>query len=126
MPPKRPDVAAFLAALDHPLKPEIEAVRQIILGVSPTIQETIKWNAPSFRTHEDFATFHLRRQDVVQIVMHRGTKVRALPPGGLSIPDPAGLLTWITPDRGMLTLGADIQTHQGALVGIIEAWIRQL
>src|SRR5262245_41223578 len=56
-----PAVIAFLRELDHPLKQEVEAVRQIILGVSPEIREGIKWNAPSFRTTEYFATLNLRK-----------------------------------------------------------------
>ena len=46
----------FMRALKHPLKKEIEAVRRIILSVSPDIQKGIKWNAPSFRTTDYFAT----------------------------------------------------------------------
>lgn len=39
------DVEAFLAALDHPLKPAIEEVRLIIKGAREGITEHIKWNA---------------------------------------------------------------------------------
>ena len=55
-----PAVIDFLDKLEHPLKPEIETIRQIILGVSPTIREGIKWNSPSFRTTDYFATLNLR------------------------------------------------------------------
>jgi len=54
-------VDAFMAALDHPFKVEIEAIRQAILGADPRIREGIKWNAPSFRTTEYFATTHLAK-----------------------------------------------------------------
>jgi len=57
------NVEAFLASLDHPFKPEILALRQVILGADPSIAEGIKWNAPSFRTSEYFATMHLRAKD---------------------------------------------------------------
>jgi hypothetical protein len=43
-----PAVSAFLHELDHPLKEEIETVRQSILGVNPAIREGIKWNASSY------------------------------------------------------------------------------
>src|SRR5262249_33098972 len=58
-----PAAVAFLRELDHPLKKEIEAVRKIILCVSPAIREGIKWNAPSFRTSDFFATVFLRDKD---------------------------------------------------------------
>ena len=89
-----PDAAAFLRALQHPLKAEIEAVRSIILGVSAAIAEEIKWNAPSFRTEKDFfATINLRSKDRVQVIFHLGAKVR---PGlkAFAIDDPNGLMAW--------------------------------
>lgn len=61
MPPRRTtaatsrppeSVAAFLAALDRPLKPVLTLVRATILGASPRIIEGIKWKAPSFRTNQ--------------------------------------------------------------------------
>ena len=72
-PTKRSDsapqnVETFLAALDHPFKPAILAIRQIILAADPSIAEGIKWNAPSFYTSEHFATMHLRTKDGVQII----------------------------------------------------------
>ena len=67
-----PAVAAFLEALDHPLKPEIEAVRKIILGVSPEIREGIKWNAPSFRTTDWFATCNVHAKDKLRLILHFG------------------------------------------------------
>ncbi|MDH5829038.1 hypothetical protein QFW80_00675 [Luteimonas sp. M1R5S18] len=56
----RAAVDALMATLTHPHKASIEALRAAILAVDPSIAEGVKWNAPSFRTHEYFATFHLR------------------------------------------------------------------
>ena len=44
--------------LEHPHKPAIELLRRLVLGVDPSVREGIKWNAPSFRTGEYFATTH--------------------------------------------------------------------
>ena len=93
------DVAAFLAALDHPLKPEILVLRQIILDTDPSIAEGIKWNVPSFRTSEYFATMHLRATDSVQVILHLGAKVRERARAGMLIADPERLLEWLAPDR---------------------------
>jgi hypothetical protein len=116
-----PAVTAFLAALDHPLKPEIEAVRHILLGVSPTIGEAIKWNAPSFRTTEYFATFHLRSRDKVQFVFHLGAKVRDA--SGMQITDP--LIKWLATDRCMVTLGTgdEIETNRASFEALVRSWI---
>jgi Domain of unknown function (DU1801) len=85
-------VDEFLKKLEHPLKPEIEAVRRIILAADKRIGEGIKWNAPSFHTGEYFATFNLRSTDSVELILHFGAKVRDIPARGLTIDDPAGLL----------------------------------
>ncbi|HTE17086.1 MAG TPA: DUF1801 domain-containing protein, partial [Armatimonadota bacterium] len=63
------DVQAFVAALDHPRVPEILALRRIILDADPRIGEGIKWNAPSYRTSDWFATTHLRARQGVQIIL---------------------------------------------------------
>src|SRR5262245_35945740 len=84
--------------LDHPLKPALEAVRAIILGVSPKISEGIKWNSPSFRVQEWFATINIRK-DAVHVILHLGAKVKDNSTGGLTIDDPAGLLEWLAKDR---------------------------
>jgi hypothetical protein len=46
----------FMAALDHPFKRGIEALRKLVLGIDSSIAEGIKWNAPSFRTTEYFGS----------------------------------------------------------------------
>ncbi len=126
----RPDpaVAAYLRELKHPLKKEIEAVRQIILGVSPQISEGIKWNSPSFRTKEWFATLNLRAQDGkerVWLILHLGAKVKdkAKP---VKIADPAGLLKWLGKDRALATFtdAKDVQAKRSALQAILREWIR--
>ena len=112
-------VEEFLRELDHPLKREIEAVRQIILGVSPEIHEVIKWNAPSFRTTEYFATVNLRDRECVTLILHLGAKVRENAKE-MKIADPEGLLEWLAADRCRVTLGAgaEIQARRSALEAI--------
>ena len=67
----------FLRDLDYPLKEEIVAVRDIILGADKEITEHIKWNAPSFCYQgQDRVTFKLHPQDGIHLIFHRGAKVR--------------------------------------------------
>lgn len=118
-------VEEFLTTLDHPHKAEILALRQIILTADPSISEEIKWNAPSFRTTEYFATFHLRAKSGVQLILHLGAKVRETATTGIEIADPAGLLTWLAKDRASVTfadLGA-IDAKQNAFADLIRGWI---
>src|SRR4051812_23587347 len=71
-----PAVLTWLRDLDDPRKPEIDLVRQLILDVSPDISEIFKWNAPTFRTTEDFVTFNLGAKGKVRLVFHTGAKVK--------------------------------------------------
>jgi len=120
------DVDQFMAALEHPLKPEIEAVRKIIRDAGPGIGEGIKWNAPSFHTCEHFATFNLRATDSIQVIFHLGAKVKDNSTIGLEIEDPEGLLKWLAKERCMATLRDmnDIKARGPALAGIVRQWIR--
>jgi uncharacterized protein YdhG (YjbR/CyaY superfamily) len=121
-------VGAYLRALKHPLKKEIAAVRLIVLAVSPSIGEGIKWNVPSFRTEKEwFATFNVRAKDSVQLIFHLGAKTR---PNlkTFKLADPDGLVKWLGKDRAVVTLGAgrDIPVHRKALEAIVRAWIKQV
>jgi hypothetical protein len=122
------NVETFLAALDHPFKPEILALRQIILGVDPSIAEGIKWNAPSFRTSEHFATMQLRAKDGVQIILHLGAKTRDTATTGILIDDPVGLLAWLAKDRAAVTFRDlnDIDARQAAFAHVIRQWITHI
>lgn len=119
-------VDAFLAALDHPFKPEVLALRQIILGADPGIAEGIKWNAPSFRTSEYFATMHLRAKDGVQVILHLGAKTRDTSTSGVAIDDPESLLEWLAKDRASVKFRElkDVEAKQSAFVSVIRQWIR--
>ena len=63
-------VDEFMVKLDHPLKAEVQALRDIIKGVSPSITEQIKWNAPSYRYKDYIATFNLRATQHVHLIFH--------------------------------------------------------
>lgn len=62
-------VDAFMAALTHPFKTEIEALRAIIKRANPKLGERLKWNAPSFFYKRDMASFNLHAKDRVQLVV---------------------------------------------------------
>lgn len=119
------DVDALLATLEHPLTPVILALRSIVLGVDPSITESIKWNAPSYATAEHFATFHLRAADAVQLVLHLGAKAR--PDAALRerIADPDALLQWRGSDRATVTFRdlRDVEAKRAAFADVLRQWI---
>lgn len=121
------EVDDFMRKLDHPLKAELGAVRSILLGVSPEIIEGIKWNAPSFRVQEWFATVNIRK-DVVLVILHLGAKVKDNSTAGLTIRDPTGLLEWLAKDRALVKFPdmKAIQSGRKAFEGIVRQWIARM
>ena len=63
-------VAAYMDALDHPLKKEAEAVRSIIKNANSKLNERIKWNAPSYYYIDDIVTFGPLRAEKILLVFH--------------------------------------------------------
>lgn len=121
-------VEALLRDLEHPLKKEIEAVRLIVLGVSPAVSDGVKWNAPSFRTEKDwFGTINVRATERVQLILHLGAKARP-DLKDFTVADPKGLMKWLGKDRAMVTLGAgaDIPKNRKALEAIVRTWIKHV
>jgi hypothetical protein len=125
---KNPPVSvdSFLATLQHERKNEIVELRAILLGISPSISEEIKWNAPSFRTKEHFATMHLRSKDALQLILHMGAGKRSMP--ATAIDDPSGLLKWLGPDRALIrfTDSKDLAAKTPALEALVRQWIRHV
>lgn len=121
-------VDTWLATLDHPLKARAQDLRQAILALDPAVAETIKWNGPSFVYIDDFATFGFRKADRLQIVLHQGVRPKAGAVDGLSIEDPAGLLTWAAKDRAVayLTLDDDFDSWKPAFIAILRQWMAQM
>ena len=118
-------VEAFLASLDHRHLAEIRALRQIVLDADPSIAEGIKWNAPSFRTSEYFATFHLRHKHGVGLILHLGAKKRDPSLDAAKIGDPEGLLQWLGPDRALIGFAdsSEINARSSAFQALLRRWI---
>jgi hypothetical protein len=119
-------VDTLLLSLGHPASQEIQALRRLICEVSPSIQEGVKWNAPSFRVDEYFATVNLREKQGVGVVLHFGAKVRDIAAGPASIDDPGMLLTWLAKDRATVKFSGmdDIAARKAAFQGVLRQWIR--
>jgi hypothetical protein len=121
----RTEVQAFLRALQHSRKDEVEAVREVILSAHPGLTEQIKWNAPSFCIDgDDRITFRLQPGDRVQLVFHRGTRKRA-DASTFSFQDGAGLLEWVAPDRTLVAFRDldDVAAKRPALADLVRRWM---
>ena len=109
-------VAAYMEQLQHPLKAEIEAVRDIIKNAHPEIKERIKWNAPSYYTSTDLLTFNHRLQTKVHLIFHHIAIVQIA----------SNLLEGDYKDRRMMyfTDMADVKAKKGVLENILNEYVR--
>jgi hypothetical protein len=119
-------VKDFMQTLDHPFKEEIEVIRKIVLKVDPKITEHIKWNGPSFCFNgDDRITFRLNPPKNIQLIFHRGAKVRT-DVDDFSFDDSTGLIKWVTKDRGVVTFKDknDLEKKKSDLKLVVGNWIR--
>ena len=118
-------VNALIKSIRHPAEAEILALRSVILKASPSIREGVKWNAPSFRTTEYFATTNLRTKVGVGVVLHFGAKVRSVAANRDSISDPHELLKWVAKDRATVEFSntKDLAAKKKAFQAILRQWI---
>ena len=116
----------FLANLTHPAKPLILELRRLILAADPAITEEIKWNAPSFRTTDNFATFQLRAKKGILLVLHVGSRPQTAAHPRDTLPPTPLPLDWRAHDRAVLTLLDldDLARHRDALTTLIQNWLQ--
>lgn len=110
---------AYLAALRHPMKADVERMRKAILAAAPGVTEQVKWNAPSFRTAKDYlCTFNLRDADRILLVFHNPLLPRIASP----------LLTGDWKDRRLATFpsSAAAKKGQAEVVRIVAALVKEM
>jgi len=120
------EVDSYMAELEHPMAAQVERLRSAILDVDPRVNESIKWNAPSFYIDDHFATFNLHYPDRVQIVLHAGAKAHP-DAQQVEIGDPAKLLKWAAVDRASATFTSesDVDQKLARFLEILKQWIAQ-
>jgi hypothetical protein len=111
-------VDSYLRDVEHPYKAEMQALRQIILAVSPKISERIKWNALSFHYREDLATFNPQATECAHLVL--------LFPGGNGLPSSSDWLEGTHKDRREAKFHSleDVAKKKAALEGLLRRWVR--
>ncbi len=119
------DVTRFLDELQHPLRPEIEALRLVILEASALLEENIKWNGPNYSVGtQDRITMRIQPPKQIQLVFHRGAKVKEQPVERL-VQDSSGLLVWKENDRAIASFKnlEAVEAGREALSAIVRDWL---
>lgn len=118
------EVDAYMATLEHPLSAQVQQLRSAILDADARIEESIKWNAPSFFIDDHFATFNLHYPDRIQIVLHAGARLNP-DAKQFEISDPSRLLKWAAVDRASVTFASasEVDERLPSFVDILKQWI---
>lgn len=69
------EVDAWFKDYDNPLKAEVQRVREILLAADERIEETIKWQAPTFMYKGNLASFFPRSKEHVSLMFHTGAQI---------------------------------------------------
>ena len=122
---KQDSVSAFLDALQHPRRAEIERLREIVLRARPDLEENIKWNAPNYHIMgQDRLTMKIQPpKSFVLLIFHCGAS-KQTPPARV-ISDESGLLEWRGNDRAMATFQnmEALENADRTLAKLVQDWI---
>jgi hypothetical protein len=112
---RSPEVDAWFATYQNPLKPLVQAVREVILDTDPRMSEAIKWKAPTFIYKGNLASFYPKSAKHVSLMFHTGA----------ALPDPTDLLEGEgdTSRVARFMDADDLAAKTQALQGLVRAWI---
>ncbi len=120
------EVTEFLDNLHHPFRKEIEQLRNNILTAHHNLTENIKWNGPNYcYEDEDRITMKIQPPKQIQLIFHRGAKVKEQPKEKL-ISEDYKMLVWKGNDRAIATFKTikEIEKSEGDLSKIVNEWIK--
>jgi hypothetical protein len=121
------EVTNFLNEQNHPLRKEIEELRNCVLTSNFDLTENIKWNGPNYCiNNEDRITMRILPPKQVQLIFHRGVKVKLQPKEQL-LKEDFGILVWKGNDRAIATFKnmEDIENAKTDLQKIVTEWIKK-
>jgi hypothetical protein len=111
---RQPEVDAWFAHYDNPMKDVVQRVREIVLDADPRVGECVKWQAPTFTYKGNIASFYPKSRQHASLMFHLGAKI----PG--TFPRLEG-----TGDTSRVIKVADLAEAEAArpeLESIVRAW----
>lgn len=119
------EVTVFLDRLDLSLRVEIEYLRNIIMNTDFELTEGIKWNGPNYSINgEDRITIRIDSSKKLQIIFHRGAKVKEQPKERV-LSERYDILLWKENDRAIASFKSleEIQEKSMMLKEVVTKWI---
>jgi uncharacterized protein YdhG (YjbR/CyaY superfamily) len=113
--PRRADVDKWFRSYDNPMKEVVQAIRDVVLGADPRIDECIKWQAPTFTFSGNLASFYPKSKAHASLMFHQGAK----------IPGKHPRLEGTGDTSRVMKLGsvAEVKRAKAELEAIVRAWI---
>jgi len=120
-------VSKHIQSLPESIRAEIEYLRQLMLGISPEIEEHIKWNSPAFFYSGEMKPSDPREYKRDILVMNlRNQKIMCVLPTGMRISKNTELLEGnYTDGRRMIYFKdmEDLQSKEEKLKACILEWL---
>lgn len=113
---RNPEVDAYLEKKAHPMTAEIELVREIILNTYQGMEETIKWQSPTFMYKGNMASYFMNAKKHVSLMFHKGAFIK----------DDSGLLEGDGKEGRTAKFASmdDIENKKEALQAVVLEWVR--
>lgn len=110
-----PTVDAWMASYDNPMKDVVQRVREILLEADPRLEESVKWQAPTFSYRGNLASFFPRSKAHASLMFHTGATL----PGEFPSLEGDGKEA-----RSMkISSLDDAESKRGELTAIVAAWM---
>ncbi len=109
---RNPEVDDWFAAKNHPMEEAMQAVRHIALS-DPRVEETIKWQTPTYSYCGNIFSFNPAKK-LVSLLFHRGAEI----PGNHPRLEGDGKLARTMRFQDV----ADVEANGDSLAAAIRAW----
>ncbi len=118
----------FMAQFDDERKPLVEALLKAVKEACPILNETIKWNAPTFCDEsKDRMTVMLHKKTQVGLILHTGARPKEDKKAPHLYTDDSGLLEWNSNIRATITFFdlADFVSKRTVFQQAVKRWVEE-
>jgi len=109
------EVDHWFAKYDNPMKAVVQRVRRILLAADYRLEETIKWQSPTFIYKGNLTSFNPRSKSHASLLFHNGASI----PGDFPHLEGGGGTARYMSFAGM----EEAEDRKGELTRIVKAWI---
>lgn len=110
------EVDQWFSKYDNPMKDVVLRVRRILLAADDRLEETIKWQSPTFTYKGNLASFNPRSKNHASLLFHSGASI----PGDFPHLEGGGDTARYMSFASL----AEAEARKKELTAIVKAWIK--